>query len=207
MNSATSREIAAPPLNAYLSSPAEARAHLREDELVGERERRGARRARRRSPLRCFAARCERALDERSARTPGFVGDLLLHRRVELVEDARHAEEERRLHLGEVVEDLVDALADAPCDAPIEKQHVELARLAERVRPRAGTRASGPSARHREDVVHRADVRRDVPVREDDALRVARRAARVDEAARCPSRSGLIAGDVLVRRRGAPRTS
>ena len=60
MNSATSREMAAPPLNGVLEPPAEPRAHLREDELVGEREHARARRASGACPSRCLAVDLER---------------------------------------------------------------------------------------------------------------------------------------------------
>jgi len=83
---------------------------------------------------------------------------------------------------------------------------VELARLPERVRPRQ-KRERTVVRPHREDLVHRRHVRRQVRVREDDALGRARRAARVD-VARDVARGGL--GDrrlfpgveeLLVRRR------
>ena len=205
MNSATSREIAAPPLNAYFKSPAEARAHLREDELVGQPRASmllGEREA--------FAARAAFAVAlsadfTRLCTNAGCSRDLLLHGVVELVEDARNAEEQRRLHLGEVVDDLLVDSAERHARAAREER-VQLARLAERVRPRQ-KRKRAIVVVHREDVVHRVHVRRDVAVREDDALRVAGRAARVDETRTCPLCRVDRRGRPCSRSCGATRTS
>ncbi len=84
------------------------------------------------------------------------------------------------MHFAEVRDDLVDALGDRHRGAHRE-QAVQLDRLTEAVRPRQ-ERERAVLRAHGEDFVHRADVARDVLVRELHALRIARRARRVDEA-------------------------
>jgi hypothetical protein len=109
-----------------------------------------------------------------------LLGDRLLHRRVNPVENTRNAEEQGGLHLGEVVDELGDRFADGHARARRE-EGVELARLTEGVRPRQ-EREAAIFRRHREDFVDGGDVGRDVLVGENDPLRIAGGAARIDEA-------------------------
>jgi hypothetical protein len=110
----------------------------------------------------------------------GLDRDLPLHRRVELVEDGRDTEDECRLHLGQVVDDLVGALADREART-VGQKHVELGRLPEGVRPRE-ERERAVVWNEREERSDRRYVRRKVRVREEDPLGRPCRPARVDEA-------------------------
>src|ERR1019366_6703625 len=97
---------------------AEPSAHLGEHETVDERQQRELPNAEALASA-LLRGGLQRFLHE-ELHWFGARRELLLHRRVDLVEDARHAEEQRGLHLGEVIEDTVDALAYGH-RAPVER--------------------------------------------------------------------------------------
>ena len=106
-------------------------------------------------------------------------------------------EEHRRLHLGQVFDDLVDASQmrhrgadrDQQCSSPVWPNEWAQGKN-ERLR------SSAPNGKM---LVHGDDVGHDVAVREDDALGVAGGARRVDEARPCPWLRGGSAGDRALR--------
>ena len=100
MNSPTSLDSAAAPETAYFSSPPNARHDLGEDDLARDGQRQRLAEAERLAlPLLVAGAHgaAEDGLDD-----AGLGRHLLLHAVVDAVPDARHGDEDRRLHLGEV---------------------------------------------------------------------------------------------------------
>src|SRR5690606_18780001 len=94
-----------------LQATAEAGANLGEDELVGEAERHRLEQAEG-LPIALLRGRAQAGIEER-ANGRGLFGNLLLNAVVDAIEDTRNGEENRGLHLGEIVDNLLDALGEA----------------------------------------------------------------------------------------------
>src|SRR5207237_4418698 len=130
----------------------------REEERIPKREQGPSGEARR-----LAAARARRAgdgtpkepLDDR-----GTLGDLLVHALVDAIEDARHGEEDRRLHDRQVRDQVRDVVVDGDGASHADKA-VQLARLAEGVRPWQ-ERERTVVAREDEELVNGIDVGADV---------------------------------------------
>ena len=178
MNSATSRESAAAPEQAKRSRPPNAARTFGKMTLLRDRERDRSRSVPGCSPLRCFFFAASAVLNS-SLNGRGCVGICFVHAGVDLVPDARHGEEDRGLHLGQVLDELRRRRRRCAVEPPVARQ-VELDASAEHVRPRQERERAVVALHDRRPRAARSRCC-EVAVREHHALRVARRARGVDE--------------------------